>query len=454
MIKRIICIAQATALLVLMGVPALAQGETLGLSLRSATGARAGSDGNLPQRGFEITFTGSARAKDYTFTLKEKGSGAVLGTATAAKGDNGVFLPADYDVAAPKSYLLEVTANVDPQRAGLDRPHTASREFETSFTCGCPAGTVGGFLYGDGETIPFAVASAQQLQHVNAHLNKKFVQVADLDLGSYANWTPLGGNDLASFTGTYDGNGYTVRGLTCTWKDRAGLFGNIQGATVQNLGVVGANLSTPRGMAGAIAAECRDSVLRRCFALGGQFVATVQSPENPQSAVGGLIAQPADSTVEDCYAAGVTVQACYAGGLAGSFSSHAGPDFATVRRCYAIPNSIESFATNYGGTVNGSMNYRCVVDGIGYQNITNPSLPALSYIRLPDGSSPNSNDHAVAGIYEVTAGQQGTFNFLSPGGAASAWEWGSADITGLGTVEVPVLKVFSEHPYTLSGVNA
>ena len=49
--------------------------------------------------------------------------------------------------------------------------------------------------------------------------SKKFVQVADLDLGGYANWTPLGGNSQDSFTGTYDGNGYTVSGLTCTGRD-------------------------------------------------------------------------------------------------------------------------------------------------------------------------------------------------------------------------------------------
>lgn len=453
MIKRFVCVAQAAALLALTGVPALAQGETLGLSLRSATSTRAGSDGSLPQRGFEITFTGSARAKDYTFTLKEKDSGAALGTVDAAKGDGGVFLPADYDVAAPKSYLLEVTANVDPQRAGFERPHTVSREFEAPFSCGCPSGTAGGFLYGDGETVPFAVASPQQLQHVNAHLNKKFVQVADLDLGGYANWTPLGGNSQDSFTGTYDGNGYTVSGLTCTGRDRSGLFGAIEGATVQNLGVVGASLSTPRGMAGAIAAGCYDSALRRCFALGGQFVATVQTAENPQSSAGGLVSQPMNSTVEDCYAAGITLQACYAGGLAGSFSSHAGPDYSTVRRCYAIPYSVKAYGTNYAGTINGSMNYLCVIDGIGYQNITDPSLPALSYIRTVSGIT-NSNSSAISGIYEVTAGQQDTFSFLSPGGAASAWEWGSADITGLGTVAVPVLKVFSGHPYTLSGVNA
>ena len=76
------------------------------------------------------------------------------------------------------------------------------------------------------------------------------------------------------------------------------------------------------------------------------------------------------------------MQACYAGGLAGSFSSHAGPDYSTVRRCYAIPYSVKAYGTNYAGTINGSMNYLCVIDGIGYQNITDPSLPALSYIPV------------------------------------------------------------------------
>lgn len=65
-------------------------------------------------------------------------------------------------------------------------------------------------------------------------------QTADIDLASVSNWTPIG-TDAAPFTGSYDGNGFTISNLkiNAPTEDYQGLFGELSsGAVVKNVGVV------------------------------------------------------------------------------------------------------------------------------------------------------------------------------------------------------------------------
>ncbi len=57
---------------------------------------------------------------------------------------------------------------------------------------------------------------------------------------SQANWTPIG-TAIAPFKGTFDGNNKTISGLTITEATggKAGLFGEIENATIKNLTVSG-----------------------------------------------------------------------------------------------------------------------------------------------------------------------------------------------------------------------
>lgn len=60
----------------------------------------------------------------------------------------------------------------------------------------------------------------------------------DIDLGGKA-WTPIGGGEWA-FSGTFDGNGHTVAGLSVTADgDLSGMFGKCVGAVIQNFSVYG-----------------------------------------------------------------------------------------------------------------------------------------------------------------------------------------------------------------------
>lgn len=119
------------------------------------------------------------------------------------------------------------------------------------------------FQSGSGtEADPYVIADANQLSRfrdtVNAgddYAGKHIALAADIDLGG-AEWTPIGigtrkGSGFASgstpFAGTFDGAGHRIRGLQITVAPDAdyavGLFGILNGATVQNLVVEKANIA-------------------------------------------------------------------------------------------------------------------------------------------------------------------------------------------------------------------
>ncbi|TVQ14254.1 MAG: T9SS C-terminal target domain-containing protein [Bacteroidetes bacterium] len=86
---------------------------------------------------------------------------------------------------------------------------------------------------------PFLVATAQHLNEARNHLDKHFLQIADINLnvvpfnmGNY--WIPIGGNRQNNemgnnFTGHYDGNGFNISNLTIVQpgNHNVGLFGHI-----------------------------------------------------------------------------------------------------------------------------------------------------------------------------------------------------------------------------------
>ncbi|MGI6265256.1 MAG: discoidin domain-containing protein [Acutalibacteraceae bacterium] len=80
-------------------------------------------------------------------------------------------------------------------------------------------------------------------------LGETYVLMNDLDLTG-ENWTPI-----TSLSGTFDGNGHTVSGLTVDSTDSVkGMFATIAGGTVQDLTIAGATVGTGR-FVGALAGD-------------------------------------------------------------------------------------------------------------------------------------------------------------------------------------------------------
>ncbi len=89
---------------------------------------------------------------------------------------------------------------------------------------------------------------AAYVNQVNASANA--ILTTDIDMGG-SEWTPIGNSSVA-FTGKFDGQGKAITGFSQTaTTTHNGLFGNINGATVQNFSISG-SLTSDKNYCGVI----------------------------------------------------------------------------------------------------------------------------------------------------------------------------------------------------------
>ena len=167
-------------------------------------------------------------------------------------------------------------------------------------------------------------------------------------------WTPMGVSTSASYTGTFDGAGHTIQGLYCNSNSRApGLFGYIEGATIQGVRVTGYFNTNNAEQAGCIAALAKSSRITGCVST-----ASINGHHSFQSSTGGIVGIADSSTqVSDCINYGTVkcttsnYYATFAGGIVGCLA-----DYSTVTNC-----------SNFGtiiGLVNSSSTKTIYVGGI------------------------------------------------------------------------------------------
>ncbi|HPN40669.1 MAG TPA: GLUG motif-containing protein, partial [Candidatus Cloacimonadota bacterium] len=190
---------------------------------------------------------------------------------------------------------------------------------------------------------PLQVSTAAQLDYVRnylgtTHSNKYFIQTADIDLGlppwnTGAGWVPIGSSSTSSFRGNYNGNGYSISGLTISrpTSDYQGLFGYTFGATIHGLSIYNANVNA-RNYAGSLAGYQDQGNISNCFSSANT---------TGSSYVGGLVGYQISATMSNCYSAGTIRGNSYVGGLLGYKSE------GFINNCYSTGNVTGS--SNRGG---------------------------------------------------------------------------------------------------------
>lgn len=73
----------------------------------------------------------------------------------------------------------------------------------------------------------------------------------DIDMSSIANFAPIG-TETASYTGTFNGNGHSISGLSVSGSDYVGLFGYVNGATIQSINLCDSQITATGNYAGGI----------------------------------------------------------------------------------------------------------------------------------------------------------------------------------------------------------
>ena len=122
---------------------------------------------------------------------------------------------------------------------------------------------------------PFLVNTETDLRKVGTGqdgwtLSAHYRQTANIPL-TQGNWTRIGTSDTNSFTGSYNGDGHTITGLTINTTNTPGqgMFGYIgTGGKVENLGLINVNINSNSSTVGGIAGENRGGTIQNCYVTG------------------------------------------------------------------------------------------------------------------------------------------------------------------------------------------
>lgn len=238
-------------------------------------------------------------------------------------------------------------------------------------------------------------------------------------------WTPIGKDDNKAYTGTFDGNGKTITGLTVTGSNKyAGLFGDIdENGTVKNVVLEDVQITSDNssGSVGGVAGDSWGTI-ENC-SVSGSVSGTLF--------VGGVVSNQIGGSITGCSSSATVKGEAYVGGIAGETNYGA-----TLTACYATGDvTVENDGTNNShaggvvgyngggtltacyatGSVTGSGSGTIYVGGVTGSN--NLGILTACYHAKGDVSGQTGTTGGVAGR-----------NFkgsMSGGGIITACFWGS-----------------------------
>lgn len=288
----------------------------------------------------------------------------------------------------------------------------------------------------------YTVTSAEGLKNIAKLVNEEWKSdinitlTADINL-SGIDWTPIGIDYNHQYTGTFNGGGHTITGLTVTGSDQyAGLFGYIgSGGTVKDVTLEEVKIESDNEMSavGGVVG----------YSYGNIENCSVSGSVSSNSTAGGVVGAQLSGSITGCSSSATVKGVTYAGGIAG-YTNGGG----SLTGCYATGSiSVENNTTNAawaGGVVgsNGSSTLTaCYATG---------SVTSSGSGTIYAGGVTGTNDfgtltacyHAkgtVSGPTGTTGGVAGRNykGLMSYGGIITACYWGSnGQIQGIGEDQV------------------
>ncbi len=194
---------------------------------------------------------------------------------------------------------------------------------------------------------PYLINTYDDLALIAQYPSAYFKQTADITTEVTA---PI--NGAAAFTGTYDGNGKSIKVNIVTETGSTGLFSTVTDATIKNLTVTGTVTGTEAGVGGIAGAGLGTSTFDGCV----NKAAVTGSNKNVGGIVGDCFSNSSISTVlTNCVNYGsVTGSDIYVGGIVG-----VAPNKADIQNCANYGNIIGN--EEVGGIIGCSYShiYKC-----------------------------------------------------------------------------------------------
>lgn len=199
----------------------------------------------------------------------------------------------------------------------------------------------------------YTVTSAEGLKAVadianNGNLGINITLTENINLTDM-DWTPIGIDYNHQYTGTFNGGGHTIMGLTVTGSDQyVGLFGHIgSGGTVKDVTLEEVKIESNNDMSavGGVAGRSYGGKIENCSVSGSV------SGSGKNSSVGGVVGYQSGGFLTGCSSSATVNAGNIAGGVAGGTYS------ATLTGCYATGDvTLESInlGGNFAGGVVGS----------------------------------------------------------------------------------------------------
>ena len=187
----------------------------------------------------------------------------------------------------------------------------------------------------------YTVTSAEDLKNIAKLVNEQWnlginiTLTSDIDL-SGIDWTPIGIDYNHRYTGTFDGGGHTITGLTVTGSDQyVGLFGHIgSGGKVMNVVLEDVQITSDNssGSVGGVAGNSWGTI-ENCSVSGSVSGTTF---------AGGVVGSQWGGSITGCNSSATVNGEAYVGGIAGETNSGA-----SLTGCYATGDvTVENDGTN------------------------------------------------------------------------------------------------------------
>ena len=288
----------------------------------------------------------------------------------------------------------------------------------------------------------YTVTSADGLMNVAELVNggKTDINITldkNIDLTG-KDWTPIGTSFDNSYTGTFDGGGHTITGLTITTKDQfVGLFGYLNRAgTVKNVVMEGIQITSNHmfGNTGGVAG----------FSWGTIENCSVSGSVSGTKCVGGVVGAQKAGSITGCSSSATVKGTVDVGGVAGE-------KWGSMTACYATGNvtlEIDSPKNLSGGGLVGFNGGSSVLACYATGNVTSTGS-STGYVHI--GGFLGNNYTTVTACYWKNNHEQGIgYNKKSTG----ATKVDGTDVTwqkAVATMNTALQNAGSEWRYELNG---